>query len=345
MTRLAADGTAPRLGWTPSLLMAGGLVALLSLTWLLSGALVARAEPFAVAAGRATSSFVGLSLVAAARSATRRPALKAATRRPVGAVVLGALGVFGYSAASVWAIGLIGAATTNVILTLLPCMTFLLGLWLFHEPPGAAAVMGTCVAVASAAAYGLLDHGRGLGIRGEVTPSRALLGVLAALAAVVAMAFYSHLYGRLAPDTSSLVALPSVFGAGATMLLLPALARGAFGSLTPAQWGEIVLLGCGVYVPAYVIQHELLLRRGPLFTTSVSLAVPFCVRLCTWGLGKAGPPSPLVAVLLLACCCGVLLTLPRTRNHTPGPATPGAAKPTDHLPRGTSTHAQDQSRP
>lgn len=42
-----------------------------------------------------------------------------------------------------------------------------------------------------------------------------------------------------------------------------------------------MLLGCGVCGPAYVIQHELLVRRGALFTTSVSRAVPISVQLCT----------------------------------------------------------------
>ena len=316
-TARGAGGITRDLALGPSLLMAGALVALLSLTWLLSGALVAHTDPFAVAAGRATTSCLGLSLVAAATKATRRPALEVARRRPRAVAVLGALGVFGYSTASVWAIGLIGAATTNLVLALLPCATFVLGLWLFRERPGATALVGTCVAAAAAVAYGLLDRGSGFGVRGGVTPARALLGVLAALTAVVSMALYAHFYGRLAPDVSSVVALPSVFGAGALMLLLPALARNSFGHLTPTQWGQIVLLGCGVYVPAYVIQHELLLRRGALFTTSVSLAVPFSVRFCTWGLGRAAPPSPLATALLLTCCLGVFLTLPRPSGRSP----------------------------
>ncbi|WP_328460407.1 DMT family transporter [Streptomyces sp. NBC_00448] len=323
-TKPRAGATAPgtgraarELAWGPSLLMAAALVALLSLTWLLSGDLVAHADPFAVAAGRAGTSCVGLSLLAAARRTTRRPALEVARGRPRAVAALGALGVFGYSMASVWAIGLIGAATTNVVLALLPCVTFVLGLWLFRERPGMTALVGTCVAAAAAVAYGLLDRGSGFGIRGGVTPTRALIGVLAAVAAMVSMALYAHFYGKLAPDVSSVVALPSVFAAGAVMLLLPALARNSFGHLTLVQWGQILLLGCGVYVPAYVIQHELFLRRGALFTTSVSLAVPFTVRFCTWGLGKAARPSLLATALLLTCCVGVFLTMARSGTRSP----------------------------
>lgn len=329
-TAQGAGRGARELAWGPSLLMAGALVALLSLTWLLSGTLVAHADPFAVAAGRASTSCVGLSLVAAAGATTRRPAWEVARRRPRAVAVLGALGVFGYSVASVWAIGMIGAATTNVVLALLPCVTFVIGRWLFRERPGATALVGTCMAAAAAVAYGLIDRGSAFGTRGSVTPARALLGVLAAVSAVVVMALYAHFYGRLTPDASSVVALPSVFAAGALMLLLPALARNSFGHLTPTQWGQIVLLGCGVYVPAYVVQHELLLRRGALFTTSVSLAVPFSVRLCTWGLGKAAPPSLLAIALLLTCCFGVFLTLPRRAAGRSGPE---ADRQRSRLPR------------
>ncbi|MBL1118390.1 DMT family transporter [Streptomyces sp. 110] len=298
------------------------LVVLLAATWLLSGALVATTDPLAVAAGRATTSFLGLLMVAAARTATRRPALDVMKHGRRAAMALGSLGVFGYSVASIWAIRLVGATTTNVVLALLPCATFLLGAVLFRQRPGRVALAGTCLAVTAAVAYGFLDSGRGLGIRGDASGGRTVLGVLTALAAVGCMALYAHYYNRLAAGSSSLVTLPAVFGAGALMLLLPALTLNSFGQVTPAQWGGLLLLGCGIYVPAYIIQHELLLRRGPLFTTSMALTVPFVVRVCTWGIGQAGPPSPFVLGLLIACCIGVRLTLAQPRGlqaRTPRP--------------------------
>ncbi|MFI1092473.1 hypothetical protein [Streptomyces sp. NPDC020917] len=67
---------------------------------MLSADLVTYADPFAVEAGRAAISFVGLSLVAAATRTSRRLASEAVRCPPRAVAVLGALGVFGYSMAS-----------------------------------------------------------------------------------------------------------------------------------------------------------------------------------------------------------------------------------------------------
>ncbi|MFB7598950.1 DMT family transporter [Streptomyces sp. NPDC056160] len=295
------------------------LVLLLTGTWLLTGVLVAKADPFAIAAGRAGTSFIGLAALAAARPATRRSSLDVLRERPGAATVLGALGVFGYSTASVLAIALVGTATTNVILSLLPCAVFLLGGALFRQWPGRTALVGTTLAVGGALAYGALDSQGGLGTRGHTTTDRIVLGILLALASVGCMALYAHYYNRLVGDSSSIVALPAVFGAGTAMLLVPAFSLGSLPQVSASAWGVLLLLGCGIYVPTYIIQHELLRLRGPLFTTSASLVVPFLVRLCTWALGRAVAPSPLVLALLAVCCIGVRLTLVPSDSSQPYP--------------------------
>jgi drug/metabolite transporter (DMT)-like permease len=305
------------------------LILLLSGTWLLSGLLVARADPFAVAAGRALTSTAGLSLMAASRANTRREARKMFTSRFRSVVLLGVLGVFGYSVTSVWAIRLIGAATTNLVLALLPCVTFGLGALLFRIRPRWSAVLGTVAAVAAAVAYGLLNTDGGLGAEAHVDKAGVITGLLLASAAVLCMALYAHFYGRLTAGRSPIATLPSVFAVGTAMLVVPALITGALLRLSLTQWAALLVLGGAVYVPAYAVQHYLLLARGPLFTTSVTLVVPFVVRISEWALGADGPPGILDLVLLAVCVLGVRATLIARPVHGPG-VTPHPAGADSH---------------
>lgn len=53
------------------------------------------------------------------------------------------------------------------------------------------------------------------------------------------------------------------------------------------------MLGAVVCAPAYLVQHRLIVLRGPVFTAAVQLAVPFTVRLGDWALDTApAPRSP-----------------------------------------------------
>lgn len=76
-----------------------------------------------------------------------------------------------------------------------------------------------------------------------------------------------------------------------------------------------MVLGAAVYAPAYLVQHRLILLRGPVFTAAVQLAVPFAVRVGDWALGTAPAPSPAELLLLAVCCGGIgLVTVqPRAR--------------------------------
>ncbi|MAG04907.1 MAG: hypothetical protein CMN66_00725, partial [Sphingomonadaceae bacterium] len=72
---------------------------------------------------------------------------------------------------------------------------------------------------------------------------------------------------------------------------------------------ELAVLGVALTAPVFILLHELIRRRGPLFTAALSLAVPFLIRTGEWALASKGPPSALVLLFLLVCCAGVGLTL------------------------------------
>lgn len=292
-------------------LLAFCLVALLAGTWLLSGALVDTADPLLVAVGRTGTCCVVLAAFATARARTRAQA-RSVLLRPRLLLPLAFLGFAAYAAGTLLALPRIGTSLTNLVVALMPCAALALGALLFGQRATRRQVLGAALATAATAAYAL---------RGGAAQIDAA-GLLLALAGMLAFAVYGFLYrGRLAEVPPS-AALPVLLGA-ATVLLLPlaALAHGA----SAGEWAGIALLGGAVYAPAYLVQHRLILLRGPVYTAAVQLAVPFTVRLGEWALGSAGPPTVAEVALLGGALLGIgLVTFERAAAPPrPGPAHPG----------------------
>ncbi|MFF8691105.1 DMT family transporter [Streptomyces sp. NPDC015144] len=273
------------------------LVLLLSGTWLLSGALVTGTDPLIVAVGRTAVCCAVLTAVAASR-ADGRADLRRAAARPGTVWLLGLLGFAGYAAGTLLSISRIGTSLANVVVALLPCATVAVGALFFGERSGARRATGAVLACAAAVGYAALGAGTG---------DADALGLLLVTAATVAFAVYGFLYRRRMPGMAPLTVLP-VLLAAATCLLLPmALPALVSHPPTPAAIGGIVLLGGAVYAPAYLVQHRLILLRGPVFTAAVQLAVPFTVRLGDWALGTGTAPSAAELLLLAVCCGGIAL--------------------------------------
>jgi drug/metabolite transporter (DMT)-like permease len=279
------------------------LVVLLSGTWLLSGQLVTDTPVMAVAAGR--TGFCCLTLLCvAATSSTGRAGMLAVARRTGTALLLGFLGFFCYTVGTLLAMPVIGTTRTNLVVTMLPCLSLALGVMFFGQKSGRIKVLGTTVAVGSACCYALVADGT-TGTADSVTGGAGSLGL--AFAATLGFALHGFLYRSRVADVPPLAALPVVLGA-ATVMLLP-LTAGSLSQVTARQWTGLAVLGVVVYAPAYLVQHRLILLRGPLVTAAVQLAVPFLVRLGDWMLGPDGPPGALELALLAACCAGIWLVV------------------------------------
>ncbi|MDQ8707938.1 DMT family transporter [Streptomyces sp. LHD-70] len=283
--------------------LSAALAVLLTGTWLLSGALAASTPPMAVAAGRTGFCFVALMAVAVA-TGTGRAGVRAAARRPGTAVLLGFLGFFAYAAGTLGAMPLIGTSRTNVVVTLLPCLSFVLGVMFFRERAGARKAVGTMAAAAAACGYAMVNGGTSAGTT-EV--AQFATGVGLAFAATLGFALYGFVYRRGLADVAPLAALPVILGP-ATVMLLP-LALPALDEVAAEQWLGIAVLGVLVYAPAYVVQHRLILLRGPLFTAAVQLVVPFLVRISGWALGIEPAPGAQELALLAVCCAGIWLVV------------------------------------
>ncbi|MCM2412583.1 DMT family transporter [Streptomyces sp. RKAG290] len=286
------------------------LVALLSGTWLLSGALVAGTEPLTVAVGRTAVCCAVLTAMAASTMSGRAD-LRRAVARPGTVWLLGLLGFAGYAAGTLLAIPRIGTSLTNLVVALMPCASVAVGALFFGVRSGPRKAAGAVLACAAAAGYAALGADAG---------DLDVVGLLLVGAATVAFAVYGFLYRERLSGLPPLAVLP-VLLAAATCLLLPmSLPALITHPPTPAATGGIVLLGAAVYAPAYLVQHRLILLRGPVFTAAVQLAVPFTVRLGDWVLGTASAPSTAELALLAVCCAGIALVTVQPRSPAAEPA-------------------------
>ncbi|KRV46681.1 hypothetical protein AQ490_12495 [Wenjunlia vitaminophila] len=317
-----------RRGTTPVPLLSVALVLLLAGTWLVSAALVEDTGPLTVAAGRTVVCAVVLAGFAATTAELRRQ-VRTVVRRPGRAVGLGLLGFGGYATGTLLAIPRIGASLTNLVVALLPCAAVLLGALLPDGRPTRRTVLGAGVATAAAVGYAA-DGG---------TPDGP--GLMLAVAAMLGLACYGHLYRRALADVAPLAALPVLLGAASLALVPVALPEVLADPPTPAECGGVAVLGAVVYAPAYLVQHRLILLRGPVLTAAVQLAVPFAVRLGDWALGSAPAPSA-AETALLACCCGGIALVTLERHPRPADGADAAAPPTD---RPTSPEAGPRRPP
>ncbi|WP_424216429.1 EamA family transporter (plasmid) [Streptomyces sp. BI20] len=296
--------------------LSGVMVGLLTAGWLLSGRLVVGVPPLAVATGRTASAFLVLAVVAAARARGRAGA-RAMARRPGAVAVLAALGFFGYYAGTLLGTRLIGAAPVGLIVSLLPCVTFVVGACAFGEPSGRYRIAGTVVAGVGAVGF-LVADGAG---RSGTTAVGGGPGVLAAgaglaFAGTLAYAFYGYAYRRAAADLPTSGVLPVVTGAGAVMLGVVTALFTPWGGVPASGWWGVAVLGGVLTAPMFLVSHELILLKGPLFTAALGLAVPPLVRCGEWALGTAPAPGPAAGLFVLLAAVGVVGTVrapaPRT---------------------------------
>jgi len=304
----------PRRGGGPLLVPALSvlMVLLLAAGWLMSARLVDGVPALAVASGRTAASFLAISAIAALRPRSW-PDVRKGFGRPGGFVLLAFLGFFAYYSGTLLGIGRIGASRVGLIVSLLPCVTFVIGIVAFGERGTVRKVCGTLLAVAAACGYAVAD-----GTGGEAADGGTLsAGALLALGGTFTYALYGYVYRQRMADISPLAALPAITGAGAVMLGLTTAVFVPMGGVTAADWGGVALLGAGLTAPVFLISHELILRKGPLYTSAVALVVPFLIRLGEWTLGWAGAPGPLVLVLIVACSAGVWLTVGGPRRAQP----------------------------
>lgn len=301
-----ADTTAPTRHWAVPV-MTAALALLLGLTWVVSDLAVQRESAGIVAAGRSLFSCVGILLLAARSRGSARRSVQALQARPWSLLLSGLLGVAVYAFASLQAIALLGVSIPNLLLTTTPLLSLVVGMLWFRARGNAAAIVGTLIATAGAAAYVVVSFrtADGIPVLGGIA------GVALAVVAALSMALYGQHYARLSAGRNPLDLLPGIFGFGTMLLLILLAATGRLAdilSVDPVTWLLLAVLGIGIYVPVYVLQHQLIHQRGAVYAATVSLAVPFVVRALEVAAGGAWP-SLAEGAAMLVCVVGVGLVL------------------------------------
>lgn len=285
------------------------MVLLLATGWVVSGKLVSDTPPLAVAAGRTGASFLVISAISVLRPRSWA-AVQASAGRRRAVALLAFLGFFAYYTGTLLGVDRIGASQVGLVVSLLPCITFAIGVMAFREPTSARKVLGTVLAVAAALGYALDGSAASSGPRTGVL----VTGVLFAVAGTFAYGLYGYVYRHYMSDVPPLAALPAVTGAGTVMLGLAAIAFVPLGTVGAAQWAGVAVLGAVLTAPVFLISHELIVRKGPLFTSAVALMVPFLVRLGEWAWGEADAPNPASVLFLGLCSAGVWMTVTAARS-------------------------------
>jgi drug/metabolite transporter (DMT)-like permease len=284
-------------------LLAVATIALLAVGWVVSGALIADSTPpLVVATARTAGSCVTLAVIAA-WSAPGRASLRAVARRPGAVAGLAFIGYFIYFGGTMLGVARIGASRTGLIVALLPCVTFVVGIIGFGERATTRKILGTLIAVGGAVGYAAATRP---GHDAHPTSLATLAaGAGITLVATIAFAFYGYSYTSRFHDVSPPSALAMLFGAATLMLLPVAAATVPLGQVSLSQWLGSFGLGAILTAPVYITGHELFLRRGPFFVAAIALVVPFLVRLGDWGLGNASPLDLASLSFMALCIAGI----------------------------------------
>lgn len=305
------------------------LVILLASTWVIVGLALTDTGTGAVSAGRTVFASLGLLLLATVTRTDRsRPRARADDARPVAytptqLLVLAGTGVAGYTVLSTVAIDLAGPTLPSLVMALSPAVVLIAEAAIAAKPIRRGILVATCVAVAGAALY-IAPRLEGVG-----TP-RVGLGALAAIGAMASMAAYGLYFAHLnrgydGPMTPRLV---PIFAVGSIPLAMWAIVETVSGTaIALGSIAVLAVLGIVIYVPAYLVQHRVIVTAGPAFASLLALAVPPLVGVVSAMSGLAAPPDLLQAAgvgLTLAGMVAVIrLRMPRP-HAGPSPARAGA---------------------
>ena len=183
-------------------------------------------------------------------------------------------------------------------MSLTPAVILVVESVLSRARPRALTVAGTAIAVAGAMLYIVPRLSGALG-------RDVAIGAVLAVGAMLSMAFYGVYFARVNRGYEGPLApriLP-VFAVGT----IPLAAWGAAGVAggDPVTWstiGLLALLGIVIYVPVYLLQHRILLVKGPSYAALLGLAVPPLVGYAAAVLHLAELPG-------IAQVCGTVLAL------------------------------------
>jgi drug/metabolite transporter (DMT)-like permease len=290
------------------------LVILLASTWLLVGTSLTSADTATVSAGRTVFTVLGLAALTHLPGLQREKPPRHPRPTTVQVTLLGLTGVTAYTVFSTAAIALAGPALPSLLISLTPAVVLVADSLLRRSAPSRRALLGTGIAVVGAIAYVLPRLA-------PATPGNSmLLGAAAALAAMLSMAFYGLYFAAVNRDYHGPMApriLP-IFTAGAIPLAVWAAADSAGTRLSWSTVALLAVLGTVVYVPAYLLQHTIIITAGPAYAALLGLAVAPLVGVSSAALGLAGPLTVPQLAATAVTILGMALVIARPATKKSG---------------------------
>lgn len=289
-------------------IMTAAFALLLGLTWIFSGLAVDRSSPDVVAAGRSFFSCAGLMLLLTRDRGAFRRSVSMIRQRPFALLLSGLLGVAIYAFGSLQAIGLLGVSVPNLLVATTPCLSMIIGILWFAKSGNPLAWCGIGLATLGAIGYVLGSFALGH----QLAWPTVVLGVVCGIAAVISIAVYGQHYARIAAGHDPLDLLPGIFGFGTLILLVLLAVTGRLTAIFHIDLVTLLLLivlGVAIYVPVYVLQHQLIHLRGAVYMAAVSLVVPFIVRVLQIVLLHGRLPGPVEIASMIICVAGVALVV------------------------------------
>lgn len=297
--RAAASSTSSKVGALRLVVPSIALIVLLAATWVVAGLALQGAGVGVVSAGRTGFATVGMLLLVTFARREREPDLPPVRPYTAGQLsILAITGVAGYTMLSTLAIALAGPAIPSLILALSPVVVLLLESALAKTRVRPLVLLATVVAIIGAALY----IGPGLG---GAAGTSIIGGIVAAVGAMVCMSVYGLYFAHVnrGHQGPMLPRLLPIFALGSIPLVVWAVVEVVSGGrIEPVTVVVLAILGLGIYVPAYLLQHRLILTAGASYAALLGLAVPPLVGLVSATIGLTALPVPVQV-------CGVALTL------------------------------------
>ncbi|WP_026529389.1 DMT family transporter [Haematomicrobium sanguinis] len=288
------------------------LVLLLAMTWVLVAVALQGTSVALASAGRVVFAVAGLGLLAGwtgGRARLRSP--RRSAERPAEPIkwwrvaVLSLLGVSLYTVFSTAAIALAGTTVPALIMALTPAAVLLIEQVWERRWPSRVVFGGTMTAILGALVF-IAQNSR---VAGAPAASSFAWGIVCAAAAMISMAWYGVLFGRWNRGSRSPMVrriLP-IFALGAVPLLVWAIASISAGdTLSMGALVVLVTLGVLIYVPAYLLQHSIIVRDGAIVAAVVALVVPAAVVLLSALFGLGALPNLLQWIALCVTLLGML---------------------------------------
>lgn len=224
--------------------------------------------------------------------------------------MLSVTGVAGYTMLSTVAIAFTGPTIPSLILALSPVVVLLLESALTRARVRPLMLVATIVAIAGAVLY-IVPR------LGGSAESAVVWGVLAAIGAMLSMAAYGLFFAHVNRDYCGPMTpriLP-VFALGSVPLVVWAAAEVTSGARVGlVALAALAVLGLGIYVPAYLVQHRIILTAGPAFAALIGLAVSALVGAASAVFGLSAPPGSMQVVGIVLTLAGMLAVI-RMKSH------------------------------